>query len=432
MAKGTALEGISIQAKIALVVAGAIMFIFFAVQTCIVFGICKPSYFLAEFGYGCVIAFMPPFFFVVKEFLQNKKRILRQIDQQVREMEDFQKFVEAASLVSKADKYGKITFVNKKFEEVSGWTLEEAVGKDHIIVNSNQQEKGYWGKMYETVHKGEIWNDVVTNKGKNGELYYVDTYIKANFNYKGERLGYTSIRQDVTDIVKATQELAKKNIYLEHASKIIRHDMHSGINTYLPRGINSLKRRLKSEDIEALKIASPLQLIEDGLAHARKVYAGVYEFTNLVKENAQMDTELCDIRHILTDYLKLTAYKSSVLLDENLPTRLEVNEALFCTAIDNLIRNGLKYNDSPTKWVKIYSETGDKEDSFICIEDNGRGLTREEFIELSKPYARKEGQKETGTGLGLNICIEILREHGFTVYADKQQQGTKIYIKTND
>lgn len=433
MAKGTALEGISIQAKIALAVAGAIMFTFFAVQTCIVFGICEASLFLAKFGYVCVIAFMPPFFYVIKEFLQNKKRILRQIDQQVKEMEDFQNFVEVASLVSKADKYGKITFVNKKFEEVSGWTLEEAVGKDHIIVNSDQQEKGYWGKMYETVHKGEIWNDVVTNKGKNGELYYVDTFIKANFDYKGERLGYTSIRQDVTDIVKATQELAKKNIYLEHAAKIIRHDMHSGINTYLPRGINSLKRRLKPEDVENLKISAPLQLIEDGLAHARKVYAGVYEFTNLVKKDAHMEVAPVDIKKALEDYLRLTSYKQQVILDDSLPKELMVNEPLFCTAIDNLIRNGLKYNDNPTKFVKIYHES-EKNDvnlrkHYIIIEDNGRGMTSEEFVELSKPYTRKEGQEESGTGLGLNICIAILTEHGFDISAEKLTQGTKLKIK---
>lgn len=421
----SAFDGISNKAKIALAIAGLIMFAFFAVQTCIVFGLCPPSLFLAKFGWGCVITFMPPFLYVVLEFLQNKKVILRQIDNQVREMEDFQNFVEVASLVSKADKYGKITFVNKKFEDVSGWTLEEAQGKDHIIVNSNQQEKGYWGKMYETVHKGEIWNDIVTNKAKNGELYYVDTYIKANFNYKGERLGYTSIRQDVTSIVKATQEIAQKNTYLEHASKIIRHDMHSGINTYLPRGIKSLKRRLTKEQIEELKLQAPLQLIEDGLTHAQKVYSGVYEFTNLVKSDTQMTLAECNIRTILEDYLRLTAYKGSVLLDDSLSINILVNEALFCTAIDNLIRNGLRYNDSETKYVKIYLEG-----NYICVEDNGRGMTQAEFTELSKPYTRKEGQKESGTGLGLNICTAILTEHKFSVTAEKlTQQGTKLKIK---
>jgi len=225
------------------------------------------------------------------------------------------------------------------------------------------------------------------------------------------------------------QDLSKKNIYLEHAAKIIRHDMHSGINTYLPRGIKSLNRRLNEDVVKELRIASPLKLIEDGLHHAQKVYAGVYEFTNLVKENAQLNKKTCNIKFILEDYLKLTAYKNQVLLSDDLPIGLDVNEALFCTAIDNFIRNGLKYNNSATKWIKIYLQAGYHSGSYIVVEDNGRGLTGEEFIELSKPYARKEGQKESGTGLGLNISIEILKEHGFSVFAEKQDNGTKVFIK---
>ena len=225
---------------------------------------------------------------------------------------------------------------------------------------------------------------------------------------------------------EVAKELGKKNIYLEHAAKIIRHDMHSGINTYLPRGIKSLKRRLPEEVINQLNISSPIQLIEDGLKHAQKVYAGVYEFTNLVKQDVQMTKSSNDVKKSLNEYLRLTAYKNQVLLDDNLPKDLEINEPLFCTAIDNLIRNGLKYNDSPTKWVKIYSE-----DDTICVEDNGRGISNDDFLKLSQPYMRKENQKESGTGLGLNICTEILKEHGFKISAEKTKNGTKMKIKTN-
>jgi hypothetical protein len=66
-----ALSGISVRSKIALSFAGAIMFTFFMVQTCIVFGICEPTLFLAKFGWGCVVGFMPPFFMVLSEFLKN-------------------------------------------------------------------------------------------------------------------------------------------------------------------------------------------------------------------------------------------------------------------------------------------------------------------------------------------------------------------------
>ena len=303
-----ALDGISINSKISLIVAGLIMMTFFAVQTCIVFGICEPTLFLAKFGWGCVVFFMPPFFKVVSEFIINKQQI------------------------------------------------------------------------------------------KN--------------------------------------DLSKKNIYLEHAAKIIRHDMHSGINTYIPRGLSSLQRRL--DDEQKKKLRAPLQLLGDGVKHAQKVYSGVYEFTNLVKENAQMSKTPNNIKQILDEYLSLTAYKNQVLLDDNLPTELEINEPLFCTAIDNLIRNGLKYNDSPTKWVKIYFEGNYNKGSFIVIEDNGRGMTQSEFDELSKPYVRKEGQKEKGTGLGLNICKAILKEHGFELSIEEIEDdpdtveiesGTKMRIK---
>ena len=303
-----ALDGISINSKISLIVAGLIMMTFFAVQTCIVFGICEPTLFLAKFGWGCVVFFMPPFFKVVSEFIQNKQQI-----------------------------------------------------KD---------------------------------------------------------------------------DLSKKNIYLEHAAKIIRHDMHSGINTYIPRGLSSLQRRL--DDEQKKKLRAPLQLLGDGVKHAQKVYSGVYEFTNLVKENAQMSKTPNNIKQILDEYLSLTAYKNQVLLNDNLPVSLEVNEPLFCTAIDNLIRNGLKYNDSPTKWVKIYFKGNYNKGSFIVIEDNGRGMTQSEFDELSKPYVRKEGQKEKGTGLGLNICKAILKEHGFELSIEEIEDdpetveiesGTKMRIK---
>jgi signal transduction histidine kinase len=69
------------------------------------------------------------------------------------------------------------------------------------------------------------------------------------------------------------------------------------------------------------------------------------------------------------------------------------------------------------------------ENDYLIVEDNGRGMTQQDFEYLSKPYTRKEGQKESGTGLGLNICVEILRIHGFTVSCEKLQQGTKIKIK---
>jgi PAS domain S-box-containing protein len=521
--------------KIYLLFSILIMSVFFFVKTAVLLEITESTRFTRGLEYICFLLFIPLFILIVREI--NKA--------QTKRINDTDKFIDRAAIISVTDRKGKITYVNEKFEKVSGWKLEEVIGKDHSIVNSGTQPDGYWGKMYETVLKGEIWNDIVCNKAKDGSLYYVDTYIRARFGTDGRLDGFSSIRQDITELKKKeldirnrmnainqsnaviefdlsgniiyanqnfcnvmgytlkelkgnhhrifcteeysksdeykelwtklkngdfvssqfnrvkkdgeeiwlqttynpildndgqvirvmkiavditdkvlqSQEIERKNTYLEHAAKILRHDMHSGINTYMPRGVNSLERRLTQEDIINLKIEAPLKMIKEGLKHSQKVYKGVYEFTNLVKKDVVLNKAECNIKDILSDYLSSTAYVSQVILDDNLPT-IELNEPLFCTAVDNLIRNGLKYNDSSTKFVKIYSE-----DDTIFIQDNGRGITQEDFNYLSKPYTRKEGQKESGTGLGLNICVAILEEHGFGITCEKNEIGTKMKIK---
>lgn len=489
-------------------------------------------------------------FLQVLSSLYSFSHSVRETNDLTRRIRETEEFLDKSVIISATDAKGRITYVNDKFTEISGWSLKEVLGQDHSIVNSGTQPDGYWGKMYDTVLSGGIWNDIVTNRAKDGSIYYVDTYIRARFDEYGKLEGFSSIRQDVTDImrnaailqhkelqlknrmtainrsnaviefdlegyvqfansaftealgysseeligkhhsmllfeedmgdeydnfwelmrkgefssgeicrkrkdgsrvylqatynpiigeddkpyrvlkvatdislnVQQQHEIQKKNTYLEHAAKILRHDMHSGINTYIPRGLGSLERRMPEDRQRELKIDGPIKMIKEGLRHTQKVYKGVYEFTNLVKKDVVLTKDECNLKAILEDYLSATAYKSQVLVDdlgvEN------VNEALFCTALDNLIRNGLKYNDSDNKFVKIY-----REGNYVIIEDNGRGLTREEFKYLSQPYVRKEGQKESGSGLGLNICIAILEEHGFLVDCDKLPSGgTQIKI----
>lgn len=217
------------------------------------------------------------------------------------------------------------------------------------------------------------------------------------------------------------KEVLRKNLYLEHASKILRHDMHSGINTYLPRGVRSLERRLDKETIKELKLESTIKLIKEGLTHAQVVYAGVKEFTDLARDDVKLKKEKHDLCEILKVFMKRTSYCDQVIIEPLV--RCNVNVPLFCTAIDNLVRNGLKYNDSKTKVVRIYMI----DENTIGVEDNGRGMSGEQFVELSKPYIRGK-QREPGTGLGLNICLAILHEHDFIVDCEKIETGTLIKI----
>jgi signal transduction histidine kinase len=227
--------------------------------------------------------------------------------------------------------------------------------------------------------------------------------------------------QDV-EIEDQLNEINKKNSYLEHAARIIRHDMHSGINTYMPRGISSLEKRLTPEDIQKLKIEGSLKMIKEGLNHTQRVYKSVYEFTNLVKQNVVLNKSLVDVRDLIQKYISPNSYSAQVEIADL--GQLEVNDILFCNAIENLIKNGLTYNDTAEKRVKIYLE-GES----LIVEDNGRGFTQKQFEKQLKKYAAKKDHSEDEKGLGLNICVAILEEHGFEITCDKIETGTKMKIK---
>jgi len=232
-----------------------------------------------------------------------------------------------------------------------------------------------------------------------------------------------TIKTQDKEIDNQLKEIAKKNTYLEYAARIIRHDMHSGINTYIPKGLTTLEKRITTEDIQKLKIESSLKMIKEGLQHTQKVYKSVYEFTNLVKQNVVLEKVNENLKVLLQGYLLNTSYSSSVEISDL--GELEVNRTLFCNAIDNLIKNGLKYNDSEEKKVKIYLENG-----FLIVEDNGKGLTQKQLDKIVNNYDKRKIKDIDAptTGLGLNICLTILQEHGFKLTCEKNEIGTKMII----
>jgi C4-dicarboxylate-specific signal transduction histidine kinase len=227
--------------------------------------------------------------------------------------------------------------------------------------------------------------------------------------------------QDV-EIEQQISDIAKKNSYLEHAARIIRHDMHSGINTYMPRGITSLEKRLTVEDIQRLKIEGALKMVKEGLNHTQKVYKSVYEFTNLVKQNVVLNKSVVNAKDLIWKYISPNSYSSQVEISDL--GDMEVNETLFCNAVENLIKNGLSYNDSEVKKVKIYNE-----EEYLIVEDNGKGFSQKQLEKHLTKYSKKADVTGEEKGLGLNICVAILEEHGFKLSCEKIEGGTKMKIK---
>lgn len=419
-----------LRTKIALAIAVIVMIIFGAIKFEVLFEIIPSTSVTRWSEFICFVSLIPLFSILVRDVIHYTKHSLSretadkmfELENQLRNRMDA---INQSNAVIEFDMDGIIQFANDRFLRTLGYdSNEEIIGKHHrIFVDEEYEKSKEYVKFWETLRSGVFVSGEIERKKKGGKYVHLQATYNPIIGIDGKPYRVLKIAVDVTSNFNQQIEIEKKNTYLEHAAKILRHDMHSGINTYMPRGLSSLERRLTEEQAKELKIDAPLRMIKEGLRHTQKVYKGVYEFTNLVKKDVVLNKSVCNINAILEDYLSATAYRPQVIMEDL--GQLDVNESLFCTSVDNLIRNGLKYNDSPKKLVKIY-----RDDDDIYVEDNGRGLSQDDFDYLSKPYTRKTNQTESGTGLGLNICIAILEEHGFSITCKKLPEGgTQMKIK---
>ena len=108
------------------------------------------------------------------------------------------------------DTNGKIEYTNPKFTEVTGFSPQEALGKNPSILNSGLQPKSYYQEMWDTLYKGKPWSGEFCNKAKNGNLFWEQVIISPIFGDDGELINFLAIKEDVTEKKKIEKELENK------------------------------------------------------------------------------------------------------------------------------------------------------------------------------------------------------------------------------
>lgn len=119
-----------------------------------------------------------------------------------------EKFLEDGEyIVSKTDLKGQITYINRPFLEISGFTEEELIGAPHNIVRHPDMPKEAFKDVWATLQSGRPWRGLVKNRCKNGDFYWVDA--SANPIWDGEKIvGYMSLRRKPDRaLVEATERL---------------------------------------------------------------------------------------------------------------------------------------------------------------------------------------------------------------------------------
>ena len=120
-------------------------------------------------------------------------------------------FFDGRSLISETDTKGVITYVNRKFVEMSGYSKEEAVGQPHNMLRHPDMPKAAFEQMWKTIQSGQIWEGYVKNLRKDGKFYWVIVNIIPKLDENGEIIGYIASRKvpKRNDIVTTEQKYAQ-------------------------------------------------------------------------------------------------------------------------------------------------------------------------------------------------------------------------------
>lgn len=127
-------------------------------------------------------------------------------------LSEYKKAVDVSNIVSKSDLKGRVTFVNDKFCEISGYSREELMGRPHSIVRHPNMPKEAFADLWNTINSKKVWRGRVENLAKDGSSYFVDATIVPILDEDNNIVEFIGIRKDVTEQILRERELEELRV----------------------------------------------------------------------------------------------------------------------------------------------------------------------------------------------------------------------------
>ncbi|NOZ12970.1 MAG: PAS domain S-box protein [Acidobacteria bacterium] len=336
------------------------------------------------------------------------------------------------------DSDGEIIFVNRAYEQMTGYPLEELIGKNPRILKSGKQDMEFYRKLWGTITSGKTWQGKLINKRKDGKLYHEQATVFPVSGKGGNIQYFAAVKRDITHEIKMEENL-RQSQKMETIGQLvggIAHDFNNiltAINGYSELAISNLEpgskarshmERVRDAGERAAALTKKLlgfgrkQMIQPKVLDISEI---VRRFQPIVRRLIGEDIELVlklgeDLPPIFADPAQIEQILMNLLVN----ARDAINENRESGERRIVIEASELYLDEA--YVKHHVGASVGPHILLNVTDTGKGIPEDLQLRIFEPFftTKKVG---TGTGLGLATILGIIKQNNGSIFVYSEEGG---------
>jgi len=381
--------------------------------------------------------------------------ILSSIQKKVNTINLSRKILSENVISSESDLKGNIVDASDAFCKISGFAIEDLIGKPHSILRHEDMDSSIFKELWETIKDQKTWVGEVKNKTKNGGYYWVIATISPKYDEYNNHIGYISVRHDITNKKKfedlnnqlevqvnhALEDGAKKEkIIFESEKMVVIGEMIGNIAhqwrqplTVISASATGILMQQEYNILDDEKLEKACLSINE---NAQYLSETIDTFRNFIKEEKELKEVVLQDRIDKALGIVNTTLKSKLIelknnIDYTKPVKTTIVVGEIEQVIINIINNAkdvLLEKEILEPEISINLQTQDDK-VVITIEDNAGGIPEDIKGKIFDSYFTTKGDAH-GTGLGLHMSKKIMIESiKGDLYVQNTSKGAKFYLE---
>lgn len=337
------------------------------------------------------------------------------------------------------DNKGYIKYANPVFSKITGYQLDEILGKTPAILNSGYHSNEFYKNLWDTINAGSTWIGEIYNKKKNGQFYWESCAISPVVDLDGSINFFLAIKDDITEDKRLRNELIEAKDKAEESDRLksaflanMSHEIRTPLNSII--GFSDLISDPFFDSSQHVEFAG---IIRENGNSLLNLLSDIMDFSKIDSGQLKLEFETIDLRKLMKELSMEFSVKATrkgvdfqtFLPDSTNKIRVKADYYRVRQVLVNLLSNALKFTEQGV--ISLSIEDQEKEIVFH-VRDTGIGIAQEnqQFVfERFRQVETAKSRRFGGNGLGLAISKNLVHLMGGHFGLESELgKGSKFYF----